>query len=159
MTTYFSHLATPVDDVRLVGDGERLHGLYLHEHRRGPAVAAGWRRDGAPFAGAVEQLEAYFAGERQAFDVPLALAGTPFQRRVWDALAAIPYGQTVTHAELAVRAGRPGAARAAGAANGRNPISIVLPCHRVVGASGALTGYAGGVERKRWLLAHEASTA
>jgi methylated-DNA-[protein]-cysteine S-methyltransferase len=159
MTTYFTQVATPVDDVLLVGDGERLRGLYLHEHRRGPAVAAQWRRDPAPFAPVVEQLEAYFAGERRTFDLPLAPTGTPFQRQVWEELARIPYGETVSYAELAARAGRPGAARAAGAANGRNPISIVLPCHRVVGSSGALTGYAGGMERKRWLLAHETSAA
>jgi methylated-DNA-[protein]-cysteine S-methyltransferase len=101
------------------------------------------------------QLEAYFAGERSEFDLPLAPAGTPFDRRVWDAVAAIPHGTTATYGELAAQLGAPGAARAVGAANGRNPIAIVIPCHRVVGARGALTGYAYGVERKAALLALE----
>lgn len=101
------------------------------------------------------QLAGYFAGERRSFDVPLAPAGTPWQRAVWDALLAVPYGETITYTELAARAGRPGAARAAGAANGRNPISVLIPCHRVVGTSGALTGYAGGVGAKGTLLALE----
>ncbi len=101
------------------------------------------------------QLGEYFAGERETFDVPLAPAGTPWQRAVWAALLDVPYGGTITYAELALRAGRPGAARAAGAANGRNPISVLIPCHRVVGTSGALTGYAGGVDAKGRLLALE----
>lgn len=102
-----------------------------------------------------DELDGYFAGERVRFDVPLAPAGTPWQRAVWDALADVEPGATITYTELAARAGRPGAARAAGAANGRNPISILIPCHRVVGARGALTGYAGGVDAKACLLAHE----
>jgi methylated-DNA-[protein]-cysteine S-methyltransferase len=101
------------------------------------------------------QLSEYFAGERTEFDLRLAPAGTPWQRAVWDALLQVPYGETITYAELAARAGRPAAARAAGAANGRNPIAIVIPCHRVVGTSGALTGYGGGLGAKAWLLAHE----
>ncbi len=114
--------------------------------------------DAGPDGGGEElrrQLGEYFAGEREAFDLPLAPVGTPWQRAVWDALRAVPYGETITYAELAVRAGRPGAARAAGAANGRNPISVLIPCHRVIGTSGALTGYAGGVDAKGRLLAHE----
>ena len=101
------------------------------------------------------QLGAYFAGRITTFEVPLAPVGTAWQLAVWRAVRAIPYGETITYAELAVRAGRPGAARAAGAANGRNPIAILVPCHRVVGTGGALTGYAGGVDAKAWLLAHE----
>lgn len=101
------------------------------------------------------QLDAYFAGRLRAFDLPLAPRGTPFQEQVWRALARIPYGVTCSYAELAARVGRPSGARAIGAANGRNPIAIVLPCHRVIGASGGLTGYAGGLGRKAWLLAHE----
>ncbi len=101
------------------------------------------------------QLAEYFAGERRAFDLPLAPAGTPWQRAVWDALLDLPYGETITYTELAARAGRPGAARAAGAANGRNPIAIVIPCHRVVGTGGGLTGYAGGLDAKGRLLALE----
>ena len=101
------------------------------------------------------QLDEYFAGERRAFDLPLAPRGTPWQRAVWAALLEIPYGETITYTELAARAGRPGAARAAGAANGRNPIAVLIPCHRVIGTAGGLTGYAGGVDAKAWLLALE----
>ena len=101
------------------------------------------------------QLHEYAAGERLEFDLPLAPGGTPWQLAVWEALLEIPYGETITYAELAARAGRTGAARAAGAANGRNPIAILIPCHRVVGTGGALTGYAGGLDAKGWLLAHE----
>ena len=109
----------------------------------------------APFPEARAQLEDYFAGRRRTFDLPLAPVGTPFQRRVWEALREIPYGETVSYGVLAARLGQPGAGRAVGLANGQNPISIVIPCHRVIGAGGALTGYGGGLERKRWLLALE----
>ena len=102
-----------------------------------------------------EELGQWLAGERLEFDVPLAPRGTPWQRAVWAALGGVPSGATITYTELAARAGRPGAARAAGAANGRNPISILIPCHRVVGTRGGLTGYAGGLDAKAWLLAHE----
>jgi methylated-DNA-[protein]-cysteine S-methyltransferase len=105
------------------------------------------------------QLAEYFAGRRRDFDLPLAPAGTPFQQRVWQALRAIPYGRTESYGALAARLGQPGAGRAVGLANGQNPIAIVIPCHRVIGAGGALTGYGGGLERKRWLLALEASAA
>ncbi|HVI00310.1 MAG TPA: methylated-DNA--[protein]-cysteine S-methyltransferase, partial [Enhygromyxa sp.] len=104
---------------------------------------------------AAVQLEQWFAGERQAFDLPLAAAGTGFQRTVWSALQAIPFGQTRSYGQLAIDLGRPQASRAVGAANGRNPIPIVVPCHRVIGQDGSLTGYAGGLAAKRWLLAHE----
>ncbi len=111
--------------------------------------------DRGAFAFLRGQLERWFAGEITSFEVPLAPAGTPWQRAVWAALLTVPYGETVPYTELAARAGRPGAARAAGAANGRNPISILIPCHRVVGTDGGLTGYAGGLDAKAWLLAHE----
>lgn len=104
---------------------------------------------------AAAQLREYLAGERTAFDLTLAAVGTPFQHRVWDALCQIPYGRTESYGQLAVRIGQPTASRAVGLANGRNPIAIVVPCHRVIGGSGTLTGYAGGLERKRWLLDHE----
>jgi methylated-DNA-[protein]-cysteine S-methyltransferase len=116
-------------------------------------------RDDGAFDAIREQLDAYFAGDRHTFDLPLAAAGTPWQRDVWTALAGVPYGQTLSYGELARRLGRPTAARAVGAANGRNPLSIVVPCHRLIGAGGALTGYAGGLPRKEWLLRHEAATA
>lgn len=105
---------------------------------------------------AADQLREYFAGDRTDFSLPLAASGTPFQQRVWTALREIPYGTTWSYGQLAARIGQPSASRAVGLANGRNPIAIVVPCHRVIGASGALTGYAGGVGRKRWLLDHEA---
>ena len=106
-------------------------------------------------ASAAEQLAAYFAGELRVFDLPLGAEGTGFQRLVWRALDTIPFGETRTYGAIAHAIGRPSASRAVGAANGRNPISIIVPCHRVIGASGELTGYAGGVEMKQWLLAHE----
>jgi methylated-DNA-[protein]-cysteine S-methyltransferase len=151
----FTTLDSPVGGLLLLGDAEALTGLFFPEHARRPGgEALGEHRPGA-FAAAAEQLEAYFAGRLAAFDLPLAPAGTPFQQDVWRALRTVPYGETTTYGELARRAGHPGAARAVGAATARNPISIVTPCHRAVGASGALTGYAGGLERKRALLALE----
>src|SRR5205085_10571542 len=111
--------------------------------------------DDPPFAAAIAQLRAYFRGESTAFDVPLELRGTPFQRRVWASLCTIPYGETVTYGALAQRLGTPSAARAVGLANGRNPVGIIVPCHRVVGSDGSLTGYGGGLDRKRRLLEFE----
>jgi methylated-DNA-[protein]-cysteine S-methyltransferase len=148
--------ASPVGTVTMVGTDAGLSGLYMEDHRHRPALEPGAVRDDAAFSAVAGQLAEYFAGERRAFELPLdAGAGTPFQRRVWDALMEIPYGSTTTYGALAVRLGVPGGARAVGLANGRNPISIVVPCHRVVGAGGALTGYGGGVQRKRHLLEHE----
>ena len=132
------------------GDDDRLCGLWFD---RPPQP--GWKRDDAPFGALGGQLDAYFAGDLREFDVDLASAGTPWQRSVWDALCAIPYGTTVAYGDLARRLGCPAAARAVGAANGRNPVSVIVPCHRLVGARGALTGYAGGIDRKEWLIAHE----
>jgi methylated-DNA-[protein]-cysteine S-methyltransferase len=127
----------------------------MEEHVRGPLHDASWIQDEARFADARRQVGEYFAGTRTAFDLALALEGTPFQRRVWDALLTIPFGETITYTELARRIGSPNGSRAVGGANARNPVSIVVPCHRVIGAKGALTGYAGGEERKRWLLDFE----
>jgi methylated-DNA-[protein]-cysteine S-methyltransferase len=143
-------MASPVGELLLTGAGGRLTGLFLPAERHQPPTDA--IRDGAAFATARRQLVEYFAGERTAFDLPLAPAGTPFRQRVWDELQRIGYGQTISYAELAARIGRPTAIRAAGAANGANPVSIVIPCHRVVGSSGALTGYSGGLEAKRFLI-------
>lgn len=164
MTTVFTLWPSPIGDLLLVGDvpdggaggaAAVLRGLYLPGHRRGPAVDPAWRRDPAAFARVGAALDAYATDGATAFDLPLDLRGSAFQRTVWAELRAIPPGETVTYAELARRVGRPGAARAVGSAVARNPVSIVVPCHRVVGSDGSLTGYAGGVERKRWLLAHE----
>ena len=146
-------MESPVGRLTLVADGEgALCGLYVGDDPRG---GGGWRRDPGPFREAVRQLEAWFAGERRAFDLPLALHGTSFQRAVWSALLDVPYGTTTTYTALAAAAGRPLAVRAAGAANGRNPISVVVPCHRVVGLDGRLRGYAGGTSAKARLLDHE----
>jgi methylated-DNA-[protein]-cysteine S-methyltransferase len=134
------------------GDGQFVTGLYLPRHKGWPGPDPLWQESDAPFAAVRVQLAEYFAGQRREFDVPLKLAGTPFQRRVWQELGRIPYGATISYAQLAQRIGKPTASRAVGHANGRNPISILVPCHRVVGADGRLTGYAGGVDKKRWLL-------
>lgn len=156
---------SPIGALLLVADGEdRLTGVFTEGHRteaaaRARAVPAVDAPDGA-LAAAAEQLTEYFAGERTAFDLPTAAAGSPMQQEVWDALCRIPYGTTTSYGALAAELGMsPGAARAVGTANGRNPISIIVPCHRVVGASGALTGYAGGLEAKRRLLVLEARVA
>ena len=159
MTVYTFH-PSPIGPLLLVGEpsatgGVHLTGLYMEEHRRGPAVDAAWREDAAPFAAVARQLDAFFTGERRTFDLDLAPSGTPFQLRVWEELRRIPAGETTTYGELAARIGRPAAARAVGAAVGRNPISVIVPCHRVVGSDGSLTGFAGGLERKRALLALE----
>ncbi len=147
----YSTVPSPVGELLLVSDGEALTGLYMTPH----PVAPG-RRDDAHLRAAREQLRAYFAGGLQDFDLPLAPAGTDFQVRVWEALRAIPFGSTVSYGEVARRLGLPAASRAVGAANGRNPISVIVPCHRVIGSNGSLTGYGGGLARKRWLLRHEA---
>ncbi len=149
-------LPSPVDDLTLVSDGAQLTGVYMDLHRHLDRSLLGDRvaeEDAPPVLRATAtQLGEYFAGDRQVFDLPLAPAGTQFQQRVWQALALIPYGSTWSYRRLAEEVGSPGASRAVGLANGRNPISIVVPCHRVIGADGSLTGYGGGVARKRVLL-------
>jgi methylated-DNA-[protein]-cysteine S-methyltransferase len=153
--TLYDIVPSPIGELLLEGDGDALTGLHLPSSPGGsvsPPAGPGWRRSPAALAAAASQLRAYFAGELRAFDLPLAPVGTPFQRAVWDALRAIPYGETTSYGELAALLGRPGSARAVGAANGRNPIAIVVPCHRVIGADRTLTGYAGGLDAKRTLL-------
>jgi methylated-DNA-[protein]-cysteine S-methyltransferase len=155
-----SHVVTgsPVGPLTLVAAGDALAGLYMTGQRHLPPDAAFGEPAaavGEPFAAAARQLREYFAGERTRFDLELVLDGSAFQQRVWAALQDIPYGQTVSYGQLADRIGQPSASRAVGLANGRNPIGIIVPCHRVVGADGGLTGYGGGIERKRYLLAHE----
>ena len=138
------------------------HGLRYVEFVRGEqpvTPTAEWQRDDQALAPFVEQFAAYFAGRLRQFDLPLAARGTPFQQSVWHALCDIPYGETVSYLEIAQAIGNRKAVRAVGAANGRNPLSIIVPCHRVIGRSGALTGYAGGIPIKRWLLALEQQTA
>jgi methylated-DNA-[protein]-cysteine S-methyltransferase len=144
---------SPIGELLLLGEEDStLRGLYMQEGRTRAAVRSSWRAAEEPFGAARDQLGEYFAGERTAFDLPLEMHGTDFERSVWAELERIPYGQTTSYGEIARRIGRPDRARAVGAANGRNPISVVVPCHRVIGADGSLTGYGGGLERKRFLL-------
>jgi methylated-DNA-[protein]-cysteine S-methyltransferase len=150
--TLYTHIPSPIGDLLLTGDEHSLQGLYMSPYRM-PDEAKTARE---PFTTAVEQLEQYFAGERVEFDLALDMHGTQFQRDVWDALLTIPYGETRSYGEIAKQIGRPDRARAVGSANGSNPVSIIVPCHRVIGSDGSLTGYGGGLPRKRWLLDHEA---
>ena len=143
---------SPVGQLTLTGDGNALTGVYFAEHVRRPTADAFGLPDARAFPAAVEQLGEYFAGTRTSFDLVLTPKGNRFQQQVWAKLSEIPYGQTRTYGRLATELGGPGLARAVGAANGQNPLSIIVPCHRVVGASGKLTGYAGGLERKAYLL-------
>jgi len=155
----YQTMDSPVGDLLLVGDptedGVTLTSLSMTGYSDA-APQPGWRRDPAAFAGVTRQLEAYFAGELTAFDLDLAPRGTPFQQRIWQALDSVRYGTTITYGELAAQLGVPrDRVVALGAAVGANPLLIVRPCHRVIGADGTMRGYAGGVERKQWLLAHE----
>lgn len=149
---FYTSMDSPIGELLLLGDGHALHGLYMQDGRKPVGIAPRWKRSAAPFADVQAQLREYFAGERVAFDASLAMNGTPFEQRVWRALTDIPYGETVSYGEIATRVGQPSAARAVGLANGRNPIAVIVPCHRVIGANGTLTGYGGGLERKRLLL-------
>ena len=151
MTTH-AVLESPVGPLTLVARDSEPVGLYMGEQRHLPPRTTFGARDDRALPALREQLLAYFAGELREFEVALAPSGTPFQTSVWSALREIPYGSTCSYGDLAVAVGRPTAVRAVGAANGRNPIGIVVPCHRVVGSGGSLTGYAGGLERKRYLL-------
>ena len=152
----FCHVESPIGRLLLTSDGTALTGLFTRPERKRYATD-GWAQDAtiAPLAAASLQLTEYFAGTRRAFDLPMRLEGTPFQQRVWQELLEIPYGDTWSYGQLAKRIGNPNGSRAVGLANGQNPISILVPCHRVIGADGSLTGYGGGLERKSWLLAHE----
>ena len=146
---------SPVGTLTLVARDGVLSGLYMDLQRHRPLDETFGAPDRTPFTEVITQLEQYFAGQRTDFDVAVSLAGTPFQRTVWAALREIPYGETESYGQLAERIGSPGAARAVGLANARNPIGIIVPCHRVVGATGNLTGYGGGLERKQYLLDFE----
>jgi methylated-DNA-[protein]-cysteine S-methyltransferase len=154
-------IESPLGQLLLTGDGRSLTGLYLEGQKHFPQQTQNWQKAKAvnPALNQAEaQLAEYFTGQRQRFDLPTEPAGTEFQRQVWLLLQQIPFGETCSYGELAKMLGKPTAARAIGAANGRNPISIVVPCHRVIALSGHLTGYAGGLTRKEWLLAHERAT-
>ena len=155
--THYTHIDSPLGHILLVSNGTSLTGLYFVGQKYAAEPADDWFRSHSvqPFREAERQLAEYFAGQRRDFDLPLSPEGTPFQNSVWRAIAVIPWGSTVSYSALARSLGAPRSVRAAAAATGRNPISIVVPCHRVVGSDGSLTGYAGGLDRKRRLLALE----
>lgn len=148
---FWTVVESPIDPLLLIGDETGLRSLWMAPHEP-PHDAV---RDDDALAPAATQLAEYFAGERTRFELALAPQGTPFQQKVWLALRDIPYGRTTTYGAIATDLGQPTASRAVGLANGRNPLAVIVPCHRVIGASGALTGFGGGLPRKRWLLEHE----
>ena len=158
-TLYWHEIDSAVGRLLLAGDGASLIHVGFQSGPRPLRPLPGWIADAAPFRAAIAQLEEYFAGKRRRFDLPLAPRGTEFQRRVWRALTEIPYGQTLSYGELARRIARPSASRAVGLANGANPLPIIVPCHRVIGADGSLTGFGGGLPIKRKLLALEGTAA
>lgn len=149
--THYRTIDSPIGPLTLAGHGHTLTHLLMVDHAHAPD-STDWGPADDAFPEAVEQLGAYFAGERTDFELELDMVGTDFQRRVWAALLTIPYGQTRSYGEIAAQIGAPSASRAVGLANGRNPISIIVPCHRVIGSNGSLTGYGGGIDRKRALL-------
>ncbi len=152
----FCHIDSPIGRLTLTSDGTALTGLYMASPSKPPRTPD-WVMDptAAPLPEAARQLREYFAGERRQFDLPLRLHGTDFQKRVWRALTEIPFGETWSYGQLAKQLDNPSACRAVGLANGKNPIAIIVPCHRVIGADGSLTGFGGGLPRKQWLLSHE----
>jgi len=154
---YCDLFESPHGQMLLVADGEGLCGVYFEGQKYHPQIAPEWRRDASHplLHQAKRELIEYFGGERERFETALAPKGTSFQRAVWKAISTVRFGETISYGELALRAGCPGSARAAGAATGRNPITIIVPCHRIVGSNRSLTGYAGGLDRKRALLALE----
>lgn len=153
----YSEIETPVGRLILSTNGAALTGIYFDGPGLPPGELRFWTRNAqaGPLMETARQLEEYFTGARREFELPLEMEGTEFQKRAWRNLLSIPYGETRTYGEQAKLLGNPNASRAVGLANGRNPIPIVVPCHRVIGANGALTGFGGGLERKQWLLAHE----
>ncbi|MEK6242870.1 MAG: methylated-DNA--[protein]-cysteine S-methyltransferase [Pseudomonadota bacterium] len=154
---YYDNYESPQGGMLLVANDKGLAGVFFNRQKHHPKRQADWKQD--PHHRVLQQakreLAEYFSGKRKRFEVALAPEGTPFQRAVWKGISTVRFGETITYGELARRAGCPGSARAAGAATGRNPIGIIVPCHRIMGANGALTGYAGGIDRKRSLLALE----
>lgn len=161
MNLVMSTIDSPVGELRIVASEDALHAVLWPDEREGRVVFAA---DVSPGQNKItrataQQLAQYFAGERRSFDLPLAMAGTEFQELVWRSLAEIPFGETASYSKQATTIGRPKAIRAVGSANGRNPLSIVLPCHRIVAANGSLAGFAGGLDTKQWLLEHEAAVA
>ena len=153
---FYTLTPSPLGDLVLTSDGVSLTGLYTPYHRLYAASQKGIRQE-APFKDALQQLDEYFAGRRQIFDLPLSPGGTAFQQRVWQALLHIPHGETRSYGQLAASIHAPRSARAVGLANSKNPLSIFIPCHRVIGTNRKLTGYAGGIETKQYLLQHESA--
>jgi methylated-DNA-[protein]-cysteine S-methyltransferase len=152
-------VGSPMGPLRITAHGGAVTAVLTADGASVPGEADDGPEADGVLRAARDELRAYFAGELQSFTVPVAPEGTAFQRRVWEELRRIPYGEAISYGELARRVGRPGAARAVGAANSRNPVSVIVPCHRVIGGDGRLVGYAGGLDRKRWLLDHEARSA
>ena len=157
MLVFTTTIASPLGPIDLAATENGLTGLWFEQRRHAPLQGADWVEDRSRFDEVVAQLDAYFAGSLRTFDLQLDQPGTAFQRAVWSALVAVPYGETITYRDLAARAGRPNAIRAAGGANGRNQIAIIVPCHRVIGTNGTLIDYGGGLERKQALLNLERS--
>jgi methylated-DNA-[protein]-cysteine S-methyltransferase len=155
-TTLYTTLESPIGDLLLTRDGHALSRLSMQDGRHPVSIDPRWDRHDESFEDVRRQMDEYFDGERRTFDVPVQMAGNSFEQRVWNALLELPYGETVSYGELAATIGRPGAARAVGLANGRNPVAVIVPCHRVIGADGSLTGYGGGLARKQFLLDLEA---
>ena len=157
----FCYVDSPIGRLMLTSDGTALTGLYMNLYRNKPSKLPGlgddWIQNATidPLPAAARQLKEYFAGKRREFDLPLRMEGTEFQQRVWRELTKIPFGETRSYGQLAKRLNNPNGSRAVGLANGRNPIAIIVPCHRVIGADGSLTGFGGGLDRKEWLLTHE----
>lgn len=149
---FYTTVESPVGPLLLAGDVDALRRVSFESSKHAAPPQDDWRQDKAPFAEVIRQLQAYFRGELREFDVPLAMEGTDFQRRVWNALREIPYGETISYLQLAERIGNPKAVRAVGLANGSNPIPIIVPCHRVIGSDGSLTGFGGGISTKKKLL-------
>ena len=161
MTTYYTYYENPasrIGKLLLAGNGDSLELLGFPQGNMARRHESGWRKDEAPFTDCIQQLDEYFAGTRLAFTVPVTLHGTDFQKEVWQALTRIPYGETWSYGQLAGYIGRPNASRAVGAANGMNPVPIIVPCHRVIGSNGKLTGFGGGLDTKRELLGLESAS-
>ena len=161
MKTFYAYYESPLGQILLTATDSALSGLHFVGEKYYPGISAAWTHDinATAIESAIAQIDEYFAGKRKSFELPLAPDGTEFQRQVWDALTKLRFGETATYAQLAHRIGNPKAVRAVGAANGRNPISIIVPCHRVIGADGSLIGYAGGLARKKALLELETADA
>lgn len=153
----YTRIPSPLGDLLATRDDDGITGLWLSTGKNAREPRDEWTRDDDAFDDLRTQLAEYFAGERREFELPLHAAGSAFQKKVWAALVEIPYGRTASYGATALAIGAPTASRAVGLANGQNPISIVVPCHRVIGANGSLTGYGGGIAAKQWLLAHEAT--